>query len=100
MKAAFRRINQTKEDQYIDHLLQTVLEEPLIRKRFIEMLILPPFERRIILNTWIEKYWLKNTGPEIIQALACLFDNKVAEQTLKLIKNGNLTSYSSSEMEE
>jgi hypothetical protein len=39
----------------------------------------------MILNDWIQMYWLKNTGPEIIQALANLYDDKLAAETLKLI---------------
>ena len=74
MNTSVKIANQNNEARYIDHLLKTVLEDPLIRKRFIEMLQLSPNERRLILNNWIESYWTKNTGPEIIQALACLFD--------------------------
>jgi hypothetical protein len=85
MNTSFKIINHKEEARYIDHLLKTVLEDPFIRKRFLELLQLRPFERRMILNNWIEKYWLKNTGPEIIQALACLFDDKLAAETLRLI---------------
>jgi hypothetical protein len=86
MKVSVKIENQTIEAIYVDQLLNTVLEDPLIRKRFIEILQLSSIERRMILNNWIETYWLKNTGPEIIKALACLFDDKLAAKMLKLIK--------------
>jgi hypothetical protein len=85
MKATVKKENQNNESIYINHLLSTVLDDPPIRKKFIKMLQLPPIERRIILNNWIKTYWLKNTGPEIIQALACLFDDKLAAETLNLL---------------
>ena len=83
---SFKRINQKNEARYIWHLLGEVLEDPNIRIRFLEMLRLQPFERRLVLNHWIKAYWMKNTGPEIIQALAYLFDDNLAAKTLKQIK--------------
>ena len=84
-KAAGKDINQNSEAGRIYQLFGPTLEDPLVRKRLIELLQLQPFERRMILNNWIEMYWLKNTGPEIIQALACLYDDKLAAEVLTLI---------------
>jgi hypothetical protein len=84
-KSAGKNISKKNEARYIDHLFGPTLEDPFVRNRLIELLQLQPFERRMILNNWIEIYWLKNTGPEIIQALACLYDDKLAAETLKLI---------------
>ena len=84
-KAAGKDINQNSEAGRIYQLFGPTLEDPLVRKRLIELLQLQPFERRMILNNWIKMYWLKNTGPEIIQALACLYDDKLAAEILTLI---------------
>ena len=85
IKSAGKNINKKNEARYIDNLFGRTLEDPLVRKRLIELLQLQPFERRMILNNWIETYWLINTGPEIIQALAFLYDDKLAAETLKLV---------------
>ena len=84
-KAAGKDINQNSEAGRIYQLFGPTLADPLVRKRLIELLQLQPFERRMILNNWIKMYWLKNTGPEIIQALACLYDDKLAAEILTLI---------------
>jgi hypothetical protein len=79
------QLQQKKEIRHLHQLLQTAREDHVIKNRLIELLQLSPGERRMVLNNWIETYWLKNTGPEIIQALAYLFDDKLASETLKLI---------------
>ena len=67
MKLSATGTDRSNEARYIEHLLKTVFDDPLFRKRFIEILQLSPVERRMILNNWIELFWLKETGPEIIQ---------------------------------
>jgi len=84
-KEAGKNINQNSEARRIYHLFRPTLADPLVRKRLIELLQLEPSERRMILNNWIEMYWLKNSGPEIVQALACLYDDKLAAEILTLI---------------
>jgi len=84
-KTAGKNINHNNETGRIYQLFGPTLADPLVRKRLIELLQLQPSERRIILNDWIQMYWLKNTEPEIIQALACLYDDKLAAEVLTLI---------------
>ena len=84
-KATGKNITQRNEAWQIYQLFGPTLADPFVRKRLIELLQLQPSERRIILNDWIQMYWLKNTGPEIIQALACLYDDKLAAEVLTLI---------------
>ena len=83
--SSFKRTSKKIEFQYLEHLLGKVLEDPIIRIRFLEILRSQPCERRLILNNWIAAYWMKSTGPEVIQALAYLFDDKLAEETLRLL---------------
>ena len=85
MKQCKTQLQQKKEIHHIHQLLQTAREDHVIKNKLIELLQLSPGERRMVLNHWIETYWLKHTGPEIIQALAYLFDDKLASETLKLI---------------
>ena len=93
MKEGLIQFQQKKEIHYVHRLLQVALEDQVIKNRLIELLHLSPGARRTVLNNWIEMYWLKNTGPEIIQVLAYLFDDKLASETLSLIKKSNFKSY-------
>jgi hypothetical protein len=86
MKEGLIQFQQKMEIHYVHRLLQVALDDQVIKNRLIELLQLSPGERRNVLNNWIETYWMKNTGLEIIQALAYLFDDKLASETLKLIK--------------
>ena len=85
MKECPIQFQQKKEIDHVHKLLLVALEDQVIKNRLIELLQLSPGDRRMALNNWIEMYWMKNTGPEIIQALAYLFDDKFASETLKLI---------------
>jgi hypothetical protein len=85
MKEGLIQFQQKKEIHHVHRLLLVALEDQVIKNRLIELLQLSPGDRRTVLNNWIATYWLKNTGPEIIQALAYLFDDKLASETLKLI---------------
>ncbi|MHA2279014.1 MAG: hypothetical protein ACXAC2_24810 [Candidatus Kariarchaeaceae archaeon] len=67
-------------------LMQSALADPVIKKRILEVLQLSSFERRSVLNIWLKQLRLRNARPEMIQALNCLFDDLVAERTLKIIK--------------
>jgi hypothetical protein len=93
MKTDFKQFDLIVEFRYIHQLLQTALEDKEIKNRLIDLLQLNPGERRTILNNWIETYWLQNSGPEIIQALAYLFDDKLASEILRLMTKSNFKSY-------
>ena len=93
MKTDFKQFDPIVEIRYIHRLLQTAREDPVIKNRLIELLQLSPEERRMVLNNWIETYWLNNTGPEIVQALAYLFDDKLANEILRLLNNNLIPFY-------
>lgn len=66
-------------------LIQTVMEDPDIRKRIVEVLKLSSFERRTVLNNWLEQLRHLKAPENLLKALSCLFDDKIAEEVLKLI---------------
>jgi hypothetical protein len=71
----------------IPDIIQIALEDPLIKKRIKEVLNLDSYERRSVLNEWIEQLRLRNARSEIKQGLICLFDDVSAEELLKIINN-------------
>jgi len=71
----------------IEKLIEVAIADPLIKKRIEEVLKLSSFERRLVLNIWLEKLRRQNARPEMIQALTYLFDDIVADNTLKQINN-------------
>ena len=92
MELSSKRTKDENEVLYLWHLLEKVFEDPFIRERFNGLLQMLPCERRLILSNWIIMYWMKKTGPEIIQALAYLFDDKLAEETLRKLNKQCLSS--------
>ena len=68
-------------------LIQVMRDDPLINEKVIKMLKQNSYQRRIILNNWLEQLRRQNAPENLIQALSCLFDDIVAEKVLTLINN-------------
>ena len=69
------------------NLIQTAIEDPVIKKRIIEVLQLSSFERRTVLNNWLEQLRLRHASGKLLKALSCLFDDEIAEEVLTLINS-------------
>jgi hypothetical protein len=76
--------NKNSIEKFSD-LIQTAIEDPMIKKRIIEVLQLSSFERRTVLNNWLEQLRLRHTSGKLLKALSCLFDDEIAEEVLALI---------------
>jgi len=68
-------------------LLQVMCDDPLINVKIITLLKLDSFQRRSILNYWLEQLQRQNAHENLCQALACLFDDNVAAKVLEIIGN-------------
>lgn len=66
-------------------LLQIMHEDPVIHKRISELLRLPAFERRSMLNVWLEQLRQRNAPEKLSRLLSCLFDDNIAQQTLEMM---------------
>jgi hypothetical protein len=66
-------------------LVQAVLEDPVIKQRILKMLKLNSFERRSVLNIWLEQLRLRNASEELLYVLSNLFDDAIAQKTLSMI---------------
>lgn len=60
-------------------------DDTVINEKVIEVLNLDSYKRRIILNNWLEQLRRQNASEKMVQILSYLFDDIVAEETLKLI---------------
>ena len=69
----------------ISFLVQSALEDPVIKQRILELLQLNSFERRSALNIWLEQLRLRDASEELLYVFSCLFDDAIAQKTLSLI---------------
>lgn len=79
-------MNKDTGSEEISFLVQTALEDPVIKQRILELLQLNLFERRSALNIWLEQLRLRDASEELLYVFSCLFDDTIAQKTLSLIK--------------
>ena len=68
-------------------LIEVMRDDPVINKKIIKMLQLDSFQRRSVLNNWLEQLRMENAPDNLLNALSCFFDDKVAEKVLTLIND-------------
>jgi len=76
-----------REFEPLKKLIQVMRDDPVINVKVIKMLQLDPYQRRTVLNNWLEQLRRRNASGNLLNALSCLFDDKVAEKVLTLINN-------------
>ena len=86
MKKPIKEANDNESESLIK-LIQVMRDDSLINKRVIEMLKLNSYQRRAVLNNWLERLREQNAPQKLLSALSCLFDDKIAEQVLALIND-------------
>ena len=74
-----------QEFESFNTLLQVMCDDPLINDKIITLLKLDSYQRRSILNYWLEQLGKQNAYEDFCDALACLFDDKVAIKVLEII---------------
>ena len=83
------KTNQDSESKQFVQLLQVIREDSAINKKLIQLLKLDSFQRRNVLNRWLEQLRRKSASENLRQALSCLFDDKIAKKVLTLINNNH-----------
>ena len=81
--------NRNSKYNEIFTLIQLTNKDPEIKKKILELLQSPSYERRLQLNIWIEQLRQRNASENLCDTLLILFDDMVAEQVLKLIYNSH-----------
>jgi hypothetical protein len=71
--------------QSFSHLLQVIKEDKEINTRVIQLLKSNSFTRRLLLNKWLEQLRRRQAPEKLIQALSCLFDDRIAEKVAVLL---------------
>ena len=66
-------------------LINVIQNDSIINNRVKKMLELDSFNRRTVLNRWLEQLQRKSASENLREALSCLFDDKVAKKVLALI---------------
>ena len=61
--------------------------DPVIHEGVTQMLKLDSYQRRAVLNNWLEQLRIRDASENLLSALSCLFDDKIAEMVLSLINN-------------
>jgi hypothetical protein len=74
-----------KELEPFIKLIQIMRDDPLINKKVIKILKLDSYQRRIVLNNWLEQLRRQNAPENLRQALTSLFDDTISEKVLTLI---------------
>jgi len=66
-------------------LIQIMRDDQDINEKVKTVLRLDSYKRRAILNNWLERLRIQKAPQNLINALASLLDDKVAEQVLQFI---------------
>ena len=70
-----------------EKLIQVMRDDSLINEKVIQMLQLDSFQRRSVLNSWLEQLRVRNAPKNLLSSLFCLFDDNIAERVLTLIND-------------
>ena len=70
----------------LEEITLMIKEDPLIKDRIIEVLKMNPYDRRLVLNNWLEQLRLRRAPENLQNALSALFDNEMAEKVLTMIR--------------
>ena len=60
-------------------------KDPVINAEVMKILKLDPYQRRFVLNNWLEQLRFRNASENLLSALSSLFDDTIAEKVLTLI---------------
>ena len=79
--------NLNVEAEDFSHLLRLIKDDPELNSRVEYLLTLGSYQRRLVLNRWLEELRKKSASEQLRQALSYLFDNTVAQKVLTIIHN-------------
>jgi len=69
----------------IKRLIEVMQNDPVVHERVLPMLRLDSYNRRMVLNKWLEQLRTHNASEHLLSALVCLFDDKITARILDLI---------------
>jgi hypothetical protein len=68
-------------------LMQAAREDEQMRQTLRGILSQTPMQRKSLLNTWLQEMRLKNAPDALIEAVACLTDDRIAGKALAILED-------------
>lgn len=85
MPSSGKKSRSIADDETFIRLIQVAQKEPEIRNRLKSVLTQNDFNRKSLINTWIEELKLQNAPSDFITALSYFLDDSVAHSALDLL---------------
>ena len=79
---------KTNDDDFVT-LLSVAQDSPQIRVQLLSILRHTPFQRKSLINTWLEDLKIAGAPPELQNALSALLDEAVADRALLLLQESS-----------
>jgi len=79
---------KANDDNFVT-LLSVAHDSPQIRVQLLSILRHTPFQRKSLINTWLEDLKLAGAPPELQNALSALLDEDVADRALLLLQESS-----------
>ena len=76
------------ENEAFVTLMRVAREDPEIGRMLNTILGLDRFNRKSLLNTWVEELTMKSAPRDFIEAVGSLVDDDIAARALEVIKGG------------
>ena len=77
--------DQNNSIKPLEKLIHVMREDSIIYSEVIKILNLDSYQRRFVLNNWLEQLRLRKAPENLLSALSFLFDDKIAREVLVLI---------------
>ena len=85
MNFRFKTKSKIRSEQFTQ-LIQVIQDDDEIKNRIVQLLKLDSYQRRNVLNRWLEQLRKENASEELRQPLSCLFDDDIADKILLILK--------------
>lgn len=69
-------------------LVQVAKEDPVVRRKLLDILNHPPVHRQAVLRFYIEEMNQRGAPASFVSAVACLLQDAVAERVLEMLRAG------------
>ena len=69
------------------NLMQVAQQDEQLGRTLRNLLSQTAMQRKSLLNTWIHEMRLKKAPSSLIEAVACLLDDEIAEKALAVLEN-------------
>jgi len=81
-----KREESNNKFEPLERLIQAMKNDPLINAEVIKILRLSPYQRRSVLNNWLEQLENRQAPQNLRKALSYLFDDMIVFELLKIIQ--------------